>query len=140
MPDERDDYEVGYGRPPKETRFKKGQSGNPKGRPKGSLSLDGLLRRELAKPITITENGKRRRVPKGEALVTRVVNTALAGDLKGLQGVLQIGKVFGIGSKEEEAQREMQELGEEAKRRLRERLLRRPSQPPLDQDPEPTKE
>jgi Family of unknown function (DUF5681) len=50
-------YEVGYGRPPRHSRFKPGQSGNPKGRPKGSKSLKTLLEGALSLPITITECG-----------------------------------------------------------------------------------
>ena len=41
------DYEVGYGKPPKSTRFRKGQSGNPAGRRKGSFNLGTIVRREL---------------------------------------------------------------------------------------------
>ena len=42
------DYEIGYGRPPKHTQFKKGQSGNPEGRPKGIKSLSTELDDELS--------------------------------------------------------------------------------------------
>ena len=57
-------YSVGYGRPPEETRFKPGQSGNPKGRPKGSKNLRTLFAEELRRSVTLKENGKTRRVPK----------------------------------------------------------------------------
>jgi hypothetical protein len=40
-------YEVGYGRPPKHTRFRKGQSGNPKGRPKGAKAFNTIVRETL---------------------------------------------------------------------------------------------
>src|SRR5215469_5153687 len=54
------DYEVGYGKPPRSSRFKKGQSGNPRGRPSGSKNLSTLLSEALNEPVIVTENGRRR--------------------------------------------------------------------------------
>lgn len=77
--DDRRDYEVGYRKPPKHSRFKKGESGNEKGRPKKSKDLDTLVQQELDAIITIKEGGRERRVTKREAIVMRIVNGALAG-------------------------------------------------------------
>jgi hypothetical protein len=74
--------EVGYKKPPRDRRFKKGTSGNPKGRPKGAKNYSGILQKELNARISITENGKHRLVTKQEALVKGTVNTALRGDHK----------------------------------------------------------
>ena len=54
------DYEVGYGKPPRHTRFKKGQSGNPRGRPSGSKNLKTLLNEALNERVVVTEEGGRR--------------------------------------------------------------------------------
>lgn len=73
------DYEVGYGKPPVATRFKPGQSGNPKGRPKGARSLSTILAEELRSTITISENGKKATVTKMRAIMKRVVADSMAG-------------------------------------------------------------
>jgi hypothetical protein len=80
-----DPNEVGYGRPPKRNRFRKGQSGNPKGRPKGKLNLATVLERALQETVIINENGNRRKVTKREAACKQLVNKAASGDLTALK-------------------------------------------------------
>jgi uncharacterized protein DUF5681 len=82
--DSKRDYEVGYGKPPKKSRFAKGQCGNPKGRPKGARNLRTLIEDELNVKVSITENGKRRSISKREAVAKQVVNKAAAGDPKAI--------------------------------------------------------
>lgn len=76
------EYEVGYRRPPRKSRFKKGQSGNPRGRPKGSKNLASIIHATVRERITITENGRRRRISKLEAAAKQTANKAAAGDTK----------------------------------------------------------
>ena|ERR1700737_3808701 len=76
-----DDYEVGYGKPPKDTRFQKGVSGNPKGRPKKSLNFDDELIRESNSLMTINENGQRRRISKLQGMVKQLTNKAVSGNI-----------------------------------------------------------
>ena len=82
------EYEVGYRRPPKRTQFKKGQSGNPKGRPKGARGLDTMIIEELKAKIIVSENGRSKKLKKAEAIVKQVVNKALTGDHKAISQVL----------------------------------------------------
>jgi len=72
---------VGYRSPPEHTRFKKGESGNPKGRPKGTLNLATVLARTLREKVIINEQGQRKVVTKLEAAIKQLVNKAAAGDL-----------------------------------------------------------
>jgi hypothetical protein len=82
------DYQVGYGRPPRHSRFKKGGSGNPKGRPRGSKNATTLLQEALSEQVVISENGRRRTITKKEAIVTQIVNKAASGDHRSIQLLL----------------------------------------------------
>lgn len=82
------DYEVGYGRPPKHTQFKSGQSGNTKGRPRKSKELHKLIQTELDQTIVIQEGGREKRITKREAIVKQQVNRAIKGDPKASQFIL----------------------------------------------------
>ena len=72
-------YEVGYGKPPLHTRFRKGQSGNPKGRAKGTKNFATIFMKAMRQSVTITENGKRRKISKLDAAVTQLANDAARG-------------------------------------------------------------
>ena len=73
-PDEERDHEVGYRKPPRHTRFTKGQSGNPRGRPPGTKNLKTLLSDALKEFVIVSENGRRRKITKREAIITQLVN------------------------------------------------------------------
>jgi hypothetical protein len=77
------DYKVGKGRPPRSTRWTSGQSGNPRGRPRGSKNLVTILADALNEKLEIQERGKTRPVTAREAIVRRIVHEALKGNLKG---------------------------------------------------------
>ena len=74
-----DDYEVGYGKPPKNSQFQKGVSGNPTGRPKKARDLGAVLLREANSPITIVENGQKVRLSKHEVAVKMFMNNVMKG-------------------------------------------------------------
>ena len=76
------DYDVGYRKPPKHTRFKPGQSGNPRGRPKGTKNLKTDLAEELGEKIEIREGERSRKVSKQRALIKSQTNKAIKGDTR----------------------------------------------------------
>jgi hypothetical protein len=78
------DYEVGFGKPPAASRFKKGRSGNPKGRPKGKPNASTEILRALSTKVVIKGNGRRREVSKFTAAMIQLANKAAGGDLRAL--------------------------------------------------------
>lgn len=93
---------TGYKRPPVASRWKKGQSGNPSGRKKGSRNLATDLKAELQEMVVVTEGGKARKISKQRALVKSLVANAIKNDQKAMTNLLGlIGKQAGAGQQEE---------------------------------------
>ena len=88
--DRKPDYEVGYGKPPKATRFSPGQSGNSKGRTKGTKNFATVLAKELDARVIVKEGVQRKTIAKREAVAKQLVNKAVGGDLKAIQPLLSI--------------------------------------------------
>jgi hypothetical protein len=88
-------YKIGYGKPPQQSQFKKGESGNKKGRPKGSKNVATVFHGEINERVLITENGKCRTITKLEAAIKQIVNKAAAGDAKAIRALLQLSKELG---------------------------------------------
>ncbi len=77
-----DDNIVGYKKPPQKNQFKPGQSGNPKGRPKGLKNLATDLQEELEQKIVITEANKSQEVTKQRAMIKTLFAKAMKGDVR----------------------------------------------------------
>jgi len=88
MSDSEDD--VGYKRPPVKTQFKKGASGNPKGRPKGVRNFRTDVKETLAQPVQVTEAGRSRSISTQRAGLERLRQKALQGDDRALDKLLQL--------------------------------------------------
>jgi hypothetical protein len=88
------DDDVGYGKPPRHNQFKKGQSGNPKGRPKGAKNLKTVVNQELLATVVLKEGGTPKSVTKIEGIVKSAVTNALLGDPKALAQVLSLAKEY----------------------------------------------
>lgn len=86
MAKKKGDYEVGFGKPPRHSRFSPGVSGNPGGKKKGTSNTATLVRRELEEKITARdENGREFKLTKHEAMIKMQVNKAVKGDPKAWQ-------------------------------------------------------
>lgn len=89
--DEPQEHEaVGYGRPPAHSRFKPGQSGNPRGRPKGKRNLETILADVLGQKVTVTISGKRRQIRSDTAILLRLREKALGGDIRAMNALLTL--------------------------------------------------
>lgn len=90
-------YEVGYGKPPKHTQFRKGESGNPKGRPKGLRNLKTDLAEELGEHITVKENGRVVTHTKQRLVLKALTAKALKGDARAGEILIRlIGQHLGL--------------------------------------------
>jgi uncharacterized protein DUF5681 len=76
------DYEVGYGKPPQHTRFRKGQSGNPRGRARHTKNLKTDLLEELQERILVREGTSERRLSKQRAMLKSLTMKAIKGDTR----------------------------------------------------------
>jgi Family of unknown function (DUF5681) len=87
---------VGYGRPPAHTRFKPGQSGNPKGRRKGQRNVHTVLDETLNQRITIREGNRTRSLTKLDGLILTMVSAALKGDTKAQASLMTMMRSVGM--------------------------------------------
>src|SRR5438874_5557506 len=126
MPDGTRGYAVGYGKPPVHTRFAKGRSGNPGGRPRGK-NLTTLLQEALAETVRIELGGRRRRLSKGEAIIARLVDGSVAADPRSQRLLFQLTMKLETGSRQVRGDDEDEitdEEGEEARDYLMQELDR----------------
>lgn len=100
------DYEVGRGRPPKSTRFKPGQSGNPHGRPKKTQTVYDVLIKDLARTVRLRTPEGTIRITRLEAIISRLSQGGIEGHVsatKLITSLLQAGPGFNSnGAKGEE--------------------------------------
>lgn len=83
-------YIVTRGKPPRETQFKPGKSGNPKGRPKGTREIVTLLEQELDRMIEVTQQGRTIKLTRRQVIVRRIIEKAMQGEPKAIATCLAV--------------------------------------------------
>jgi len=130
-------YDIGYGKTPQATRFKPGQSGNPKGRPKGSKNLKTVVQQELNGPIVISERGRSKRVSRREALIKMLLNKGLKGDLKATTAMIHLDHLVDQDLQPVVADASLSDEDQAILEDFRQRLA---ATPPIKPEPEPGEE
>jgi len=115
---------AGPGKPPRHTRFKPGQSGNPKGRPKGSKNFATILQQQLTKKITITVDGKPRRMTVQEVIARRLATDSMKGTTKAMELLIKLTSTKPDESAAKEAADETVLPDKEALRRIHKRIAK----------------
>jgi Family of unknown function (DUF5681) len=100
--DQRGDYQVGYGRPPVEHRFKPGNKANPKGRGKRTRNRKFVVREFLFEPVTVNEGGEVKQMPALEVVIKRLLAQALKGDHRSALTILGLAQRDGLLTPEQE--------------------------------------
>ena len=96
------DYAVGYRRPPVRSQFRKGQSGNPRGRPPGRTRdipftpLDQVIRNAINGPLSMTVNGKKVTTTRLDGVLQRLIADALRGDHQATRILAQLIRDHGV--------------------------------------------
>lgn len=94
-------YHVGYGKPPKTNQFKKGQSGNPRGRKKADTTIRSIMRKISAEKITVQSPDGPKGISATEMVLLNLRNRAAKGDNRATSQFLGLLlSVFGIGEPE----------------------------------------
>lgn len=83
------EYAVGYGRPPPQHRWQKGQSGNPKGKEKGTRNTKTYIQKALSARIRVVEGGRQRKLETRDVLARKLVRRALEGDTKATDTIIR---------------------------------------------------
>lgn len=100
---------IGYKRPPPETKFKPGQSGNRKGRPKGRPNMADAIRQSATEPVTVIVDGKKRTMSTAEAMIRKCWTDALKGEKHAISLVIGLldmtGRTSDIGEEERNRRR-----------------------------------
>jgi len=107
------DFEVGYGKPPKHSQFKKGQSGNKKGRPKGARNFKTDVIEVLTMPVPVTENGRKRTISTQRATLLRLREKGLNGEIKAIDRLMALAGVHNAEDLASDAQEQLSDTDQE---------------------------
>lgn len=115
-----DAHEVGSRKPPKHSRFKKGQSGNPRGKLRGTKNSGTLLKQALLATLPVKQNGHQAKITKLRGIVTKLIHQAMQGDYPSIRLLF---RYSGLDRRLNESRDENQGLSHEAGELIRRALL-----------------
>ena len=118
-----DDHEIGYKKPPRHSQFKKGRSGNPKGRPKGTRNFKTDLREVLAAPVTIRQNGRATTVSSQCAAFMQLQAGAVKGERHSRDRFLDYAERYGEDEAAEDAERALAQADQNIVVHFKERTI-----------------
>jgi hypothetical protein len=96
-----DDDDVGYKRPPKSTKFQRGKSGNPRGRPRSAANFKTDLAAEMREQITLHDkNGRPIKITKQRALIKMLFSSALQNEKTAITALLGYMRYFGTSNED----------------------------------------
>ena len=123
MSEKSQDDKTGYKMPPKSTQFKKGRSGNPKGRPKGARNFRTELQETLDQPVTVREGERVRNVSSREAAMIQLRTKALKGDQRALERLLALAERHDFEQAANEAESQLHQDDQQIIERYKERTI-----------------
>ncbi len=123
MTDSEQKHKVGYKKPPAETRFQKGRSGNPKGRPAGTRNFKTDLREELAEPVNVREDGSVTTVSSQRAILKQLRAKALKGEQRAIEQLLALAERHDLDNAADEAEQDLSGADQSILARFKERVL-----------------
>jgi hypothetical protein len=88
-------YNVGYGKPPRSNQFRKGQTGNPRGKRKGEENVISAFRRHVLKRVKIRDGDKLRTITLAEAVILKNYNAALQKDAFAMGNIFRLAEESG---------------------------------------------
>jgi hypothetical protein len=94
-PSTRRDYLIGYGKPPKANQFRKGRSGNPRGRTPGQENLISVFKRLATKKVKINDNGVIKSISWADAVISQNLRAALNRDQAAMANILRLAEHAG---------------------------------------------
>lgn len=103
MPKKPEHEAVGYGRPPVDTRFKKGQSGNPRGRPSGSRNRRQMFEEAFWHEVTVSIGGEPKTMAAIEALLLATAQRSLSGSMKEAAALLRLAEQLDLFNEPEQS-------------------------------------
>ncbi len=124
MTDSEQKHKVGYKKPPAETRFQKGRSGNPKGRPAGTRNFKTDLREELAEPVNVREDGSVTTVSSQRAILKQLRAKALKGDPRALDRMVALAQRYDLEDAADGAEQDLSGADQSILERFKERVVR----------------